>query len=125
MYTNYIVNYTIYNSTLTYSCVNDNFFCFIFILLLIFLPLLVFILILLNKKKNRKRNRIYDIDQLFKKNKKKDDVIRNCIICHDNISFENLVILRCNHYYHKECIKKWLRIHMICPVCRADYNLSI
>ena len=77
------------------------------------------------KKKNRKRRRIYNFDPLFKKKGKKDDEIRNCIICYDNIEFKKLVILRCDHYYHKECIKKWLKIHMVCPICREDYNLSI
>lgn len=118
-----IANYTINNSTSIHSCINDN-FCLIFLLITGSVPILLTILILLNRK-NRKRRRIFNFDLLFKKKGEKDDVIRNCIICHDNIPFEKLVILRCDHYYHKECIKKWLRIHMICPICRADYNLSI
>ena len=117
------LNYTINNSTSVNSCFN-HYFCFIFFIFLIFFPVLLTILILL-KYKNRKRRRIYNFDPLFKKKGKKDDVIRNCIICYDNIEFKKLVILRCDHYYHKECIKKWLRIHMVCPICREDYNLSI
>ena len=33
---------------------------------------------------------------------------------------DDIVILKCSekHYFHEECIKKWLKINGICPACR-------
>lgn len=28
--------------------------------------------------------------------------------------------LDCGHIFHKECIKEWIKIHSVCPICRAD-----
>lgn len=27
------------------------------------------------------------------------------------------------HYYHEECIAKWLMVHLCCPVCREQIEL--
>ena len=42
----------------------------------------------------------------------------SCSICLEVfINKEQLVILKCNHLYHEECIKKWNQIKNICPLC--------
>lgn len=44
-----------------------------------------------------------------------------CAIC--LVEFEDgdeLVELRCNHRFHGECVDSWLRVDVVCPLCRAD-----
>jgi hypothetical protein len=48
--------------------------------------------------------------------------IGECHICLDTFNKnEEKVILKCNHYFHKECIYKWLHYEKTnCPICRCD-----
>jgi len=45
-----------------------------------------------------------------------------CSICLEqfNSSSNTSVILECNHIYHKNCIKKWLKNNDGCPMCRQE-----
>ena len=44
----------------------------------------------------------------------------DCTICLDALkSNENVINLPCNHYYHEDCIKRWLNEQNFCPVCRT------
>ncbi|XP_048873587.1 E3 ubiquitin-protein ligase TTC3 isoform X2 [Brienomyrus brachyistius] len=45
-----------------------------------------------------------------------------CIICHEEMSAEDLCVLECRHSFHRECIKSWLNEQMTCPTCR-DHTL--
>lgn len=44
-----------------------------------------------------------------------------CSICLNKI-YKNQVKLNCNHYYHHECLKEWLKYNNICPNCRSEIN---
>ncbi|CAD8158726.1 unnamed protein product [Paramecium octaurelia] len=44
-----------------------------------------------------------------------------CIICLQKIT-DKYVMLRCDHYYHKECIDHWVKQKEICPLCRSSIN---
>lgn len=48
--------------------------------------------------------------------------LKDCSICLDKLKLnDNLVILKCDHVYHKSCIKKWLCNQSTkCCVCRLD-----
>ena len=44
-----------------------------------------------------------------------------CSICLDDIE-EEVAILKCNHFFHKECISEWLSRSNTCPYCRKIVN---
>eukprot|EP01016_Furgasonia_blochmanni_P008835 TRINITY_DN13646_c0_g1_i2.p1 TRINITY_DN13646_c0_g1~~TRINITY_DN13646_c0_g1_i2.p1 ORF type:complete len:192 (+),score=19.75 TRINITY_DN13646_c0_g1_i2:66-641(+) len=46
---------------------------------------------------------------------------QECIICFEGYQKKRLVIKLkdCGHFYHKDCISKWLLIKNMCPMCRT------
>lgn len=41
-----------------------------------------------------------------------------CAICFDEMS-DNIIKLKCNHYFHEHCIKEWLcKCNNKCPICK-------
>ncbi|KAJ0004132.1 hypothetical protein NQD34_010346 [Periophthalmus magnuspinnatus] len=47
-----------------------------------------------------------------------------CIICHDDMSQEDMCVLECRHSFHKECIRSWLKEQSTCPTCREHTLLQ-
>ena len=46
-----------------------------------------------------------------------------CSVCWEDFSLDEMVNqLRCEHIFHKDCIKPWLELHATCPVCRKPQN---
>lgn len=44
-----------------------------------------------------------------------------CELCHEMFQEgENIMIFKCNHYYHKECADAWLQYRKICPQCNES-----
>ena len=42
-----------------------------------------------------------------------------CSICMDGVNIgEEVTMLPCNHWFHGDCIKSWLKEHDTCPQCR-------
>ncbi|KAA0704441.1 E3 ubiquitin-protein ligase TTC3 [Triplophysa tibetana] len=41
-----------------------------------------------------------------------------CIICHEDMSAEDMCVLECRHSFHRQCIKSWLKEQSTCPTCR-------
>ena len=49
----------------------------------------------------------------------KDIKENKCSIClEEYIENNDIIKLNCEHQYHKECIKEWLKINNNCPQCR-------
>nr|XP_045003234.1 E3 ubiquitin-protein ligase DZIP3 isoform X6 [Jaculus jaculus] len=46
-----------------------------------------------------------------------------CVICHENLSPENLSVLPCAHKFHSQCIRPWLMQQGTCPTCRLHVVL--
>lgn len=49
-----------------------------------------------------------------------------CSICLNNYTDgDNVWTLDCSHTYHTDCITKWAKNHMICPMCRTQICMMI
>lgn len=65
-----------------------------------------------------------EFDKLLAKVKKMNSVEgEECMICHFPDSTDNLIKLKCSHYYHKDCIginlKSTVPTTIKCPYCKA------
>lgn len=74
-------------------------------------------------------NSFFIKDKSFVKIYKKNDsyfyannklfIEKNCPICIEDYQInDNIVIVNCNHVFHKKCFDDWLLFKNICPVCR-------
>ena len=51
----------------------------------------------------------------------KPDDAGSCAICLSAYEKDdNIIKLNCDHYFHQNCLTKWLRIKSICPYCRKS-----
>ena len=43
---------------------------------------------------------------------------KECVIClEEMVEDQELILIRCSHIYHKECLEKWIYKNSICPLC--------
>lgn len=51
-----------------------------------------------------------------------EDADETCVICLDSFSSsDHIIILPCNHFFHKKCIIPWLSEQQrVCPICKRD-----
>ena len=60
------------------------------------------------------------------KKRKKCTKKRECLICTDNISETNKVVLQCCHIYHSECVKMLVEKRTRkCPLCRTRITWNL
>lgn len=57
----------------------------------------------------------------------KDDINKfsdkQCIICLEQFKKgDNYIFLPCMHFFHENCIKKWININNKCPFCNLEIN---
>uniref|UniRef100_A0A5B7A3S4 RING-type domain-containing protein n=1 Tax=Davidia involucrata TaxID=16924 RepID=A0A5B7A3S4_DAVIN len=48
-----------------------------------------------------------------------------CICLAKYANNDELRELPCSHFFHKECVDKWLKINALCPLCKAKVGESI
>ncbi|CAD5318582.1 unnamed protein product [Arabidopsis thaliana] len=47
--------------------------------------------------------------------------IEPCCICQEEyVEGDNLGTLKCGHEFHKDCIKQWVMIKNLCPICKTE-----
>ena len=51
-------------------------------------------------------------------NNKQLNNFNECIICLENMgNNDELILVKCSHIYHKECLEKWIEKKNVCPLC--------
>jgi len=54
------------------------------------------------------------------------DESNKCIICLDEyLDNDNLSVMKCQHVFHHNCLRKWLNEIPNCPICRTDIIINI
>ena len=48
-----------------------------------------------------------------------------CSICLETIENNYIILYKCCHKFHKECIDRWLNKKNTCPYCRAEDIISM
>ena len=108
------------------SCKDNKNSCYhVFAVLFFPFVYVISLLILYIKKNNKKKNIVGNFDHFFKEKVENDNISRTCIICIDNISYNDLIFTKCDHYYHEFCIKKWLTLNQVCPICKRQYEVNV
>jgi hypothetical protein len=85
---------------------------------------------------NNNNNRIYDSDiearlipnlsQIDKKTISYEELLNNdedndCTICLEEFNNdEEIIKLKCNHFFHSKCIDDWIKKNQSCPLCRVN-----
>jgi hypothetical protein len=52
---------------------------------------------------------------------------QQCVICIEDFKKNDIVLqLPCNlkHVFHRDCISDWVKVKLVCPVCRAAIDLD-
>ena len=121
---NYVYNVEI-NTISLYSDTAISYIIYFFIgilMLKIIIKLFHFIKIKLNN---------YNINKALKNIKFKDDyVYKNCTICLEEFELKsNVIILQCDHIYHRKCIFDWINLKndtktVKCPNCNRYIYLN-
>ena len=75
-----------------------------------------------HKKKKIKKEEINFLqEKKVKKNLKDKLQDKSCSICLNEFNVgEHISYLPCCHVYHSKCIKKWLKIANLCPLCKEQ-----
>ena len=46
--------------------------------------------------------------------------ISQCCICLVDLDTDIVMLSLCNHAFHEKCLKQWLEIRRVCPLCIAE-----
>lgn len=46
-----------------------------------------------------------------------------CICLARYVDNDDLRLLPCGHFFHKDCVDKWLKINALCPLCKAEIDV--
>lgn len=71
------------------------------------------------------RNQVINFDKYFINNKIDIEDEDLCSICLSNFDDKDVKILKCNHFFHNDCIIKWLQVKEICPNCKVNLKSTV
>jgi hypothetical protein len=66
--------------------------------------------------------------QMFAEEGKTDDdrPSGECCCCQEPFGPDKAIKrTSCQHYFHEECLEKWLKMATTCPICRLDLDLEM
>ena len=76
-----------------------------------------------NNNQNDINNNLEDIEiteQILNKSNTK-----TCVICQQDYNImEKICYLPCFHFYHSQCIRRWVQTSNICPICKIQINFD-
>ena len=119
------INLNITIHTQDKSCRHDKNSCKHLLMILLYIFVFFVLLCLTYSKNNKVKDITTSFDDFFKEKVENDNISRTCIICYDNISYDDLIFTKCNHYFHEFCIRKWLSINQVCPICKRQYDVNV
>ena len=74
-----------------------------------------------NKKENINNGPLSFPEIIIEDINKLDEGNKSCMICLEEFhSKEKVTALPCLHYFHTQCIKKWIQKQTSCPVCKFE-----
>ena len=79
-----------------------------------------------HKKKIKKNKTVYNLIEEKKVKGNLIDKLQNskCSICLDDFNKgKHISYLPCCHVYHSKCIKKWLKVSNLCPLCKEEVKI--
>lgn len=97
----------------------DSYLLFYFVCIL-FASYFCYPLYIHTKNKCKIYYNIYQKNKNLKEKLIKIDDNDICSICLEDLKNGKCVVLSCEHIYHKDCIKKWLKKNETCPNCRIN-----
>jgi len=84
---------------------------------------------IMKEERDRPRRNTYydhDFDYLNKSDVRRFYAIKNgvCSICYERyLRRDEGIMLKCSHFYHRDCILDWIAKHRSCPVCRQSVDI--
>ncbi|KAL2548364.1 RING/U-box superfamily protein [Forsythia ovata] len=83
-----------------------------------------------NKNNNKESNSATDEAGIVAAGTEKERVVSGedavcCICLAKYVNNDELRELPCSHFFHKECVDKWLKINASCPLCKAEVGETI
>eukprot|EP01024_Parvocaulis_polyphysoides_P018837 TRINITY_DN18399_c0_g1_i3.p1 TRINITY_DN18399_c0_g1~~TRINITY_DN18399_c0_g1_i3.p1 ORF type:complete len:231 (-),score=36.90 TRINITY_DN18399_c0_g1_i3:176-868(-) len=58
-------------------------------------------------------------------NSQNEKSVEECTVCRmEYESRQEIIKLSCGHYYHSQCIRRWLENNKVCPVCQKEVCVS-
>jgi len=97
----------------------------IIILACLCMPVLIFIAILLSRRAQVPAKSEFISKLPVVKYHKDLPGSHDCSICiNEYVENDDIIQLKCSpmHHFHSECLKKWLIINGLCPICRAKLD---
>jgi E3 ubiquitin-protein ligase DOA10 len=65
--------------------------------------------------------RVLSISEIENNKQRGEEAFQNCLVCLSEYEKGDEVrTMPCLHYFHKDCIDKWLGKSNNCPICKFD-----